>query len=389
MPLRPVLSADEPKAGSREQAAENGFLLPALCLLPLESRRGAPTGAGISAIKFTGSQMRVMATAPCRADLAGGTLDIWPLGVIHRGSLTVNMAIPVLVRLEVDLDGRPGHVAHGVGDGAWRELGPSDGDVDLTAAVCFALCGPGGLRVRVLDQAPVGSGLGGSSSYAVALARAVLALSEQTMDDRSLVALVRDLEARILTAPTGVQDHWAAARGGVIAVHLEPGGEVVEDLAVDSAWLRERTSVFFTGITHHSGMVNWQVIRRRLEGDPATASALEAVAEAARKCRHALLESDEVGCGAAIADEWVARKRLAPEVCPEELESLERAALSAGARAIKACGAGGGGSVLLWHPQGGREAIEGALTRAAPGGFMVPAGVVFEGCRVVPDQSGD
>jgi len=333
--------------------------------------------------------MRVVATAPCRADLAGGTLDIWPLGVIHRGALTVNMAVEVPVRLVVDLAGRPNRVTHAVGDGAWTEFGPDDGDSDLTAAVCFALRAAGGLRVRVLDQAPVGSGLGGSSSYAVALARAVLVLEERTMDDRSVVALVRDLEARILHAPTGVQDHWSAARGGVIAVHIDAGGEVVEDLAVDSNWLGERVSVFFTGITHHSGMVNWQVFRRRMEGDSATTSALEAVAEAARACRHALVTADEAGCGAAIADEWAARKRLAPEVCPEILETLERAALSAGARSFKACGAGGGGSVLLWHPSGVREPVERALTAAAPAGFMVPAGIVFEGCRVVPANTGD
>ncbi len=41
--------------------------------------------------------------SPCRADLAGGTLDIWPLGMLHPGSVTVNAAIPVMVRLEVDL----------------------------------------------------------------------------------------------------------------------------------------------------------------------------------------------------------------------------------------------------------------------------------------------
>ncbi len=48
----------------------------------------------------------VRATAPCRADLAGGTLDIWPLGLLHRNALTVNIAIPVRVTLEVS-DGGP------------------------------------------------------------------------------------------------------------------------------------------------------------------------------------------------------------------------------------------------------------------------------------------
>src|SRR6185503_10731524 len=33
------------------------------------------------------------ATAPTRIDLAGGTLDIWPLYLFHRDAVTVNVAI--------------------------------------------------------------------------------------------------------------------------------------------------------------------------------------------------------------------------------------------------------------------------------------------------------
>src|SRR5437868_15542620 len=35
----------------------------------------------------------VEATAPTRIDLAGGTLDIWPLYLFHPGAVTVNCAI--------------------------------------------------------------------------------------------------------------------------------------------------------------------------------------------------------------------------------------------------------------------------------------------------------
>ena len=37
--------------------------------------------------------MIIEATAPTRIDLAGGTLDIWPLYLFHPGALTVNVAI--------------------------------------------------------------------------------------------------------------------------------------------------------------------------------------------------------------------------------------------------------------------------------------------------------
>src|SRR6266568_256773 len=37
--------------------------------------------------------VRIEARAPTRIDLAGGTLDIWPLYLFHEGALTVNCAI--------------------------------------------------------------------------------------------------------------------------------------------------------------------------------------------------------------------------------------------------------------------------------------------------------
>src|SRR5579862_7715413 len=37
--------------------------------------------------------MRVFAKAPCRVDLAGATLDIWPLYLFHDNVVTVNFAV--------------------------------------------------------------------------------------------------------------------------------------------------------------------------------------------------------------------------------------------------------------------------------------------------------
>ena len=37
----------------------------------------------------------IVAQAPCRADLAGGTIDLWPLYVFHPGALTLNFAVNI------------------------------------------------------------------------------------------------------------------------------------------------------------------------------------------------------------------------------------------------------------------------------------------------------
>src|SRR3981189_3005948 len=43
--------------------------------------------------RLTGTDMRIESKAPTRVDLAGGTLDIWPLYPFHPGAVTVNAAI--------------------------------------------------------------------------------------------------------------------------------------------------------------------------------------------------------------------------------------------------------------------------------------------------------
>src|SRR5882757_6364129 len=37
--------------------------------------------------------MKIVSKAPCRVDLAGGTLDIWPLYLYHSSAVTVNFAV--------------------------------------------------------------------------------------------------------------------------------------------------------------------------------------------------------------------------------------------------------------------------------------------------------
>src|ERR1700675_2133834 len=37
----------------------------------------------------------IVVQSPCRADLAGGTLDLWPLYLFHPGALTLNFALNI------------------------------------------------------------------------------------------------------------------------------------------------------------------------------------------------------------------------------------------------------------------------------------------------------
>lgn len=45
--------------------------------------------------------MRITSQAPCRVDLAGATLDIWPLYLFHHDAVTVNFAVDRYTSCEV------------------------------------------------------------------------------------------------------------------------------------------------------------------------------------------------------------------------------------------------------------------------------------------------
>src|SRR5436309_11662549 len=64
---------------------------------PLDGRRGSYN-----------RRVRIVSSAPTRIDLAGGTIDIWPLYLFHDGALTLNAAISLRAHAEIESreDGR-------------------------------------------------------------------------------------------------------------------------------------------------------------------------------------------------------------------------------------------------------------------------------------------
>ena len=131
-----------------------------------------------------------------RIDLAGGTLDLWPLHVLHPGSVTVNLAIDLRARCRV----RPGpsgfritvpglgyeRVVHSA-----REL-LGDPRAALAGALLEALEIRAPREIELSSDVPYGSGLGGSSALAVAMAGALSRSAEIPFESGDRVAFLRD-----------------------------------------------------------------------------------------------------------------------------------------------------------------------------------------------------
>lgn len=318
----------------------------------------------------------VRAVAPCRVDLAGGTLDIWPLGLLHRGARTINFALSLDVAVELHPRSRGILVRAADSLGAVEVSSPQELLVSPdTALVGLALEHfrlTRGLEVHLRSRSPRGGGLGASSALTVALLAAVERFAGlDSSEPRQLARVARDLEARLMSLPTGCQDHYPALLGGALSIEAQPGGEAVRALDVDLESLGRCLVVAYTGQSHFSAGANWTIIRRRLEGDAEIVSLLDGIASVAIELEAALVAGDLERVGALMSEEWSFRRQLSPAVPTERLESLLRAGIGAGAWGGKACGAGGGGSIAFLAPPKLRSQVSAQL--AAMGALVLDA----------------
>lgn len=311
------------------------------------------------------------ASAPSRVDLAGGTLDIWPLNLLVDRAVTVNVAIDRRAHAEVWESGDRAHRIHAedidrevvldLGAAAGRAGERISPGLPLHEAVLRHLAPAAGFEVVTRSDVPAGSGLGGSSALAVSLLAALMARTGVAADRDAIALLARDLEAQVLEIPTGTQDHLAALHGGLAAIHYGPGPSVREPLPLDIQAFESRSLLAFLGASRVSARANWDMVRRALDGDAATRRGLQAIAAIAGAMRVALLQGDLDEGGRLLAAEWEERRGLSPEVSTPETERAIASAREAGAAGGKICGAGGGGCLFVMGPPDARGRIAAAL----------------------------
>jgi D-glycero-alpha-D-manno-heptose-7-phosphate kinase len=309
----------------------------------------------------------------CRADLAGGTLDIWPLGLFHRQARTVNVALDLSVTVRLRPAAAGYRVLQGesaVEAGSAAELARHP-EAALVGVAAEALELPP-FEALLASESPRGGGLGASSAMTVAfLTAAEEAFDRPRTAPRERVAVARDLEARLMGLPTGMQDHYPAILGGALEIRPVPGGERVRRLTADLDALAASLVVVYSGQSHFSAGNNWQVVRRRLEAEPEVTGLFEGIAATAAELAPALEAGDLPRVGELMSREWSYRRRLADGISTPVLEELLRAAVSQGAWGGKACGAGGGGCLAILSPPDRRAAVAAALESA--GGKVLPA----------------
>jgi D-glycero-alpha-D-manno-heptose-7-phosphate kinase len=300
--------------------------------------------------------------SPTRVDLAGGTLDLWPLYNFVGTARTVNMAIDIWTK--VTLEPRKDQVIEinsldlkqkWTFENYEQFVAILDPKLQLYQSVItkFHTKKPKafdhGFSLSTQSESPIGGGLGGSSSLIISMMKAFSELTKlKFSSNHEMVHWAHNMEAEILNTPTGTQDYYPAITGGLSHLNYDTFG--IEQNVIDpkGSPLYDNFLLVYTGRSHHSGLNNFEVLKSAIAQDHKVMSALNKIKMIADEMWTAIENKNWQVLPDLFKQEYDARIQLTPAFTSPEIERLHQIGLSNGALAVKICGAGGGGCVLVW-----------------------------------------
>jgi D-glycero-alpha-D-manno-heptose-7-phosphate kinase len=324
--------------------------------------------------------------APTRIDLAGGTVDLWPLYLLLDNPLTLNLGINLFAEAKIQLSpqmssssGKPGHFVLR-SDDQNAEMTVTQEDLKKNIHVppqlelhykLLKFFYEKRIQLGITDfssdfklstraQSPAGAGLGGSSTLSIAMIGALETWANPSrvekpldplVEGESFIEVVRDVETTVIQVPAGLQDYYGAMYGGLQALRWKAGKHqrawLPEDLIGE---LEKRILLFYSGQSRNSGINNWAMYKSFIDKDKDIRSKFANLSAATHQLEQALLKRQWKAAGEAIAAEWATRKTLASGITTPEIDRAFSEASQLTPISGKICGAGGGGCFFVYIP---------------------------------------
>jgi D-glycero-alpha-D-manno-heptose-7-phosphate kinase len=330
----------------------------------------------------------IRSRAPVRIDFAGGWTDVPPFrteagGYVVNATITRYAYATLIPHTGVDFRLESGDYDTYVEARDIRQM-EYDGNLDLLKAAVRRMALPTGGHIITRSDAPPGSGTGSSASMGVALVGLLAAATEQGDTPRAdLAALANKLEIEELKIQGGKQDQYAAALGGICFMEFKDPEVRIERLEVSRDFLYELEKhllLIYTGKSRLSGDIISRVMGAYQRDDEQVKTALLNIRQAALDMKAAFLAEDLGRVGEVLDCNWENQKRLYPEMTTPKIEALLTVARPEGVLGAKACGAGGGGCILLLCDRDREHHVRRAVTDL--GGIPIDFNFDHEGLQV-------
>ena len=221
-----------------------------------------------------------------------------------------------------------------------------------------------GIEVVSVADAPAATGLGSSGSFCVGLLRALHAYLQEEKTSQFVAEEACDIAMVRLKEPSGKQDEYVAAFGGVKSYEIDTDGEVkvhrLELSTHSKAELEANVMMFYTGITRRSSSV-LSMQNAAIENDGAEAQ-MDKIKAIGYKVRDALASGDLTRFGELMDEHWKVKRGVVSAMSNDKIDHWYKVAKENGALGAKVSGAGGGGFLMVYC-ENGRSKLRAAMAR--------------------------
>lgn len=321
--------------------------------------------------------MLIRARAPLRLGLAGGGTDVSPY-CDQFGGCVLNATIDRYAYAVIKPLAEP--VVRFVATDQQRESTLPlaahlvlDKHLDLHKAVYNEIIGtynnaqPIALELSTYCDAPVGSGLGSSSTLVVAMIKAFVELLNLPLDDYTIAQLAFKIERIDCGLQGGRQDQYSATFGGFNFMEFYANERaVINPLRVKNWILCELEAslvLYYSGVSRESAKIIADQAQNMQKTATASLEPFHGIKREANQMKECLLKGDFEGIVESMAQGWENKKKSAETVSNPLIETIYNDAMQAGARAGKVSGAGGGGFMMFFVPPDRRMDVVRVLGR--------------------------
>ena len=321
--------------------------------------------------------MLIRARAPLRLGLAGGGTDVSPYCDVYGGCV-LNATIDRYAYAIIKTIDKPQVRLIATDQQEVCET-PTllplqlDGKLNLHKAVYNHIFRhyndgkPIALELSTFCDAPIGSGLGTSSTLVVTMIRAFVELLNLPLDDYDVAKLAFKIERLDCGLQGGRQDQYSATFGGFNFIEFyETERTIVNPLRIKN-WiiceLEASLVLFFTGVSRESARIIADQSNNLKTGATNSLEAMHGIKREALMMKECLLRGEFEGLVNSLRLGWENKKRSSESVSNQHIEEIYDAAIAAGALAGKVSGAGGGGFMLFFVPTERRMDVIKALSR--------------------------
>lgn len=305
----------------------------------------------------------VISKAPLRISFAGGGTDLEEYYRTDYGavlSTTIDKFVYVTVKRHGELFKENYRLNYAETEHA-KSLGSIKNDIARECLRLVQIEPP--IYISTIADVPAASGLGSSSSFAIALLKALHAMKGQRISSTQLAEEAIQVEIEILKRPIGKQDHVAAAYGGLNYFKFSSdGGMSIEPHSPTQSNIEKlfkNTLMFWTGMVRDAAVV----LKEQKRNTKNKLEYLDTMRDQAFEL-NALMRNDinVKKFGEIMNKGWQLKRGLAKGISNEKINGWYERGIHAGAFGGKICGAGGGGFLLFIAPKSKHREIRKSLS---------------------------